>query len=331
MFVRVASKSLVFLDILENPMAPSQGPPLSVVMHKDNLRRQAEEHWLIEDRDFVSVEDYVLHLMHCRAYVKASELIKGRHVLDWGCNTGYGIEFMLQNAGDVSGLDLSDRAVAAARKRFAGRGVDIQLFDGKRCSFPSAGFDVVTSFQVLEHVSEYSEYFLEILRVLRPGGIAIFTTPNAAARLDPGMKPWNRFHVHEFHAEELRTFLGKWFEKVEIFGLFGSDTMMKIERGRVDVNKRRARRRFHWWKIRSALISTIKAILPHRLTLSLRSRFKGKIEIQQKPIASRTQRRLQPKEMQNYRVEDLYYRETGLDDALDLMAICTKPAKSNLS
>lgn len=85
------------------------------------------------------------------------------------------------------------------------------------------------SFQVIEHIANAGAYLSEIARVLRSDGVALFTTPNAAIRLDPGMKPWNEFHVREYLAEELSALLRATFPGVAVRGLFAADELYRTE------------------------------------------------------------------------------------------------------
>jgi len=75
--------------------------------HQTNVNRQANEHPLVVDSVFKTIEEYVLHLIHLKSYETASEIRICKDVLDWGCNMGYGMEILARNAASVSGLDLS--------------------------------------------------------------------------------------------------------------------------------------------------------------------------------------------------------------------------------
>ena len=207
------------------------------------IRLQAEEHPLIDDKAPETLSEKCLHLMHVKAYDEAAARAAGRDVLDVGCNTGYGTVRLVQEARSVTGVDVSPAAVAAARTREGGESVRFEVIDGLGLPFPDHSFDLVTSFQVVEHVADPGPYLREIRRVLRPGGIAILTTPNAAIRLDPGMTPWNRFHVREYRASELAVELGEVFDRVEVLGMFGVPTLYDLEIERVDANRRGVRAR----------------------------------------------------------------------------------------
>ena len=208
----------------------------------DSLRLQAEEHPLIDDAAPRTPAEKTLHLIHLKAYEEARRLTADRDVLDVGCNTGYGTVRLVGDARSITGVDVSAAAIDQARARPGGEHVEFRVIDGLTLPFADGSFDLVTSFQVIEHVTDTASYLREIKRVLRPGGEVLVTTPNAAIRLDPGMTPWNKFHVREYLADELRAELEAVFPVVEVRGLFAVPTLQEIETSRVDEARRYLRR-----------------------------------------------------------------------------------------
>jgi len=101
-----------------------------------------------------------------------------RDVLDLGCLDGMIGELFLKQGNRVSGIDASRVAVEKAQKR----GISAVCSD-LNLSFPfdTASFDVVFAGEVIEHVGDIDHFMTEILRVLRPGGALIVTTPNLAS------------------------------------------------------------------------------------------------------------------------------------------------------
>jgi SAM-dependent methyltransferase len=82
-------------------------------------------------------------------------------------------------------------------------------------------YDVVLSFQVIEHIQDDAYYLQEIHRVLKPGGIALLTTPNRSMSLS--RNPW---HIREYLAGELKKLAEKYFASVEMKGITGNDKVM---------------------------------------------------------------------------------------------------------
>jgi SAM-dependent methyltransferase len=95
-------------------------------------------------------------------------------VLDFGCGTG-GMLPYLERFGTVSAVDGDEQAVAFCYQR--GR-VEVQhVPPGEPLPFADASFDLVTSFDVLEHVEDDLAALGELARVLRPGGRLAVTVP----------------------------------------------------------------------------------------------------------------------------------------------------------
>jgi SAM-dependent methyltransferase len=266
---------------------------------------QAEKHELVSTDSFASLEEYSRFLIHKKAYEEAAQYAQGLRVLDLGCNTGYGTQILAQTARSAIGVDVSPRAIAEAKRLYPG--LDLQLVDGRALPFPDRSFDIVVSFQVIEHIAEPERYLHEIKRVLVSDGILLLTTPNAALR--PGdMKPWSPFHVREYHAAELQTLLQRHFSNAEIRGLFAEEPLHSVEVERIRRRIRKARHQQSAWR-------RFKTRLKQRLGLATG-----------KPKESRQTRKRKSKlsetELQQYTTAQYSYRSENLDQALDLMAIC---------
>ena len=343
------------VPILARMDAPGLTRPLEG--DQEAVRLQAEEHPLIEDVPPVSAAEHCLRLMHLRAYDEAVAHAAGRDVLDVGCNTGYGTLRFAPVAGRVVGVDVSPRAIDAARQRAPDGRPEFVLTSGFELPFPDDSFDLVTSFQVLEHVPDPSAYLQEIKRVARPGGTVILATPNAATRLYPGMTPWNRFHVHEYVAAELQNLLSGVFPQVRILGMFGAPELYETEIRRVDAARQRIRRKEEAVARQAAAgeatagraavaptaiqaarlfpIRIARAVLPDFARAWLRSIVRPGAKGIGRPVstphvesaAPPPAHAVEPPPMDleaflQFSVDDLLYADTDLDRAMDLLAIC---------
>lgn len=314
----------------------------------ETIRMQADEHPLIEDSPPATAAEHCLRLMHLRAYDEAVGHAVGRDVLDIGCNTGYGTIRFTPVAGRVVGVDVSPRAIDAARQRAPDGRPEFVLTSGFELPFPDDTFDLVTSFQVLEHVPDPLAYLREIERVARPGGTVILATPNAATRLYPGMTPWNRFHVHEYVATELRDLLTAVFPQVRIRGMFGTPTLYETEIRRVDA----ARQRIHLLEEAAARLASAHppaaVSRPIRRPRPLAVRMAGAVlpgfvrtwvRSVMLPVAKPVTSTASPPAIPSatpatdepaidletflqFSVADLFYADTDLDRAMDLLAVC---------
>lgn len=96
-------------------------------------------------------------------------------LLDVGCATGIFLDGMRRLGWQVQGVEPTWSAVEYARCRF---GLDV--FHGRleEAHFADASFDVITLWDVLEHVHEPRPMLAELVRLLRPGGLLVLSLPN---------------------------------------------------------------------------------------------------------------------------------------------------------
>lgn len=147
---------------------------------------------------------------HAARYVYALPYTKNKTVLDIACGTGYGIGLLRPNARFVTGVDVDPVAANEARAE-CGANAAVLLGDGLGLPFADESFDIVTSFETLEHLHERNKFLAELRRVLRPDGILLLSTPNAKYTMPVNGKPANEFHIHEYTPDELRAELGTQF------------------------------------------------------------------------------------------------------------------------
>ncbi|HKU73281.1 MAG TPA: methyltransferase domain-containing protein [Pyrinomonadaceae bacterium] len=94
-------------------------------------------------------------------------------ILDVGCGTGANL-LMLSKYGDAEGVDISEDALAFCRER----GLDkVRLGAGEKLPYEDGTFDLVTAFDVVEHMDDDLAGLREMRRVLRPGGRALLFVP----------------------------------------------------------------------------------------------------------------------------------------------------------
>jgi len=97
--------------------------------------------------------------------------------LDLGCGDGQVLKRVLEHCGprEMVGIDLDPRETEAARRS----GIYTAVHTGPASEIPEPddSFDFVFSNSVLEHIPDLGAVFAEVARVLRPGGVLIFTAP----------------------------------------------------------------------------------------------------------------------------------------------------------
>jgi len=154
---------------------------------------------------------------HMARYAFAARLASGRRVLDSGCGTGYGVNELARSAAWVVGADIASEATDYARTHSAQINTAYLQASAKALPFSAGAFDLVTAFEVIEHLASWRELLSEARRVLAPGGLFLVSTPNRlyyadSRRLD-GPNP---YHVHEFEFAEFGAALREFFPYVSI-------------------------------------------------------------------------------------------------------------------
>jgi SAM-dependent methyltransferase len=103
----------------------------------------------------------------------------GDRVLDLGCGTGDLARALAAAGFRVAGCDIAGQMLARAARQREGCAGWVRLAPGwRRLPFASAAFDVVVAASVLEYVAEPAVVLRECARVLRPGGVVLYTVPD---------------------------------------------------------------------------------------------------------------------------------------------------------
>ena len=166
---------------------------------------------------------------HLAAYHLIGPLVAEKRVLEAGCGEGYGVRWMAAHAAEVVGVDYDETAIRLATERNRDVGnVQFERIDLLELARRRPGtFDVVTNFQVLEHLEDPRPFLEAASACVRPGGCLVLTTPNRLASVSE-----NPYHVHEYVAAELEETLRPFFDHVEVKGIVGSDRVYAFEQAR---------------------------------------------------------------------------------------------------
>lgn len=146
---------------------------------------------------------------HVIRYHLAAELVRpGDHVLDAACGLGYGSYVLSQSTrcASVLGVDGSDYAISYAQQNFGATDQRLSFRRGwlpdDLADLPDESFDLVISFETLEHIANPTGLLAEFHRVLRPGGRIIVSVPNDWS--DESGKDPNPYHLHVYTLDTLR-------------------------------------------------------------------------------------------------------------------------------
>lgn len=139
----------------------------SAMLHRLNpvrlryLRERIDAHWLGDDAGFTP--------------------LAGKRALDVGCGAGLLCEPLARLGASVTGLDAAAENVAVAATHAAGSGLAIDYRTGSVEDLAGETFDLVTSLEVIEHVTDPSGFVAGLARALAPGGLLVLSTPNRTA------------------------------------------------------------------------------------------------------------------------------------------------------
>lgn len=138
------------------------------------------------------------------------QFVKNGKLLDVGCAAGFFLDEAHKRGWQVQGLDVSSFAVDYAAKRF---GYDVRQGSLTEHQYPAGNYDLVTLWDVIEHVPDPQAYISRAAELLRSGGVLALATPDVdsfPARLTG--KRWVGYklseeHVYYFSIRTLRRML----------------------------------------------------------------------------------------------------------------------------
>jgi SAM-dependent methyltransferase len=231
---------------------------------------------------------------HVAAYAAADGLLpaEGR-VLDLGCGVGH--SYALLAPRETVGVDLEPAALE-------GQDRTTVAADMRALPFPAGSFASVLSVHSLEHVPDPGRVVAEVLRVIAPGGTAVFVTPNRLTfgRPDEIIDP---YHFVEYDAQELAALLEGPFASVEVLGLHGSERYLRL----VAAEKATMERVLRLDALR------LRRALPRRARQRLYD------------LALTARRRRPAPGAQDIVPDDFRLARERLDEALDLVAVARAP------
>jgi len=104
--------------------------------------------------------------------------LAGRTAIDVGCGAGLLVEPLARLGARMTGIDAAPENIGAARAHAAAAGLDIEYIAGGIENLPGRTFDLVTSMEVIEHVTDPAAFIGALAGALAEGGLMLLSTPN---------------------------------------------------------------------------------------------------------------------------------------------------------
>jgi len=202
--------------------------------------------WLLENRG--ERHDASLDMLppartelHLRRYELAADLCNSNEcktVADLACGTGYGADLLARSShSQYSGVDIDEQTIEFAQRRHGTDKAKFYCASACETAIDSTSIDLIASFETIEHIEETDQLLKEFVRVLKPNGLLVVSTPNKM-----GPTP---YHVHDFSFESFLLAISDRFEILDVVGQLPLDTifdqtlppgMWRIDQSQVDAD-----------------------------------------------------------------------------------------------
>jgi 2-polyprenyl-3-methyl-5-hydroxy-6-metoxy-1,4-benzoquinol methylase/FMN phosphatase YigB (HAD superfamily) len=169
---------------------------------------------------------------HVHRYLLASHYCANRRVLDIACGEGYGTAILARSARHVKGLDIDPTTVEHARSHYGAPNLEFDVADAEHLVLEPTSFDLVVSFETIEHFQAHKAFLDAVKAALTPEGILIISTPNPVVYTDES-NYHNPFHKRELKYADFMRLLSGYFKQVRVYGqqMFAGSLIAPDENG----------------------------------------------------------------------------------------------------
>jgi glycosyltransferase involved in cell wall biosynthesis/2-polyprenyl-3-methyl-5-hydroxy-6-metoxy-1,4-benzoquinol methylase len=210
--------NLRFRDISVCGIHPKKSGDLDDISNCEGLKAVAKGsdfQAFMHERYVPSTWSEIAEYEHFPRYEFACRFATGLKVLDFGCGTGYGTAMLAAQAESALGVDIDATALEWAGRFHRLPNLSFQCNGDFLACFEDQAFDMVTCFEMIEHVSEPDQdrAIQALARVLRPQGLLLISTPNPDITDLYGANP---YHLRERTRKEFLDLLTASFRSVQL-------------------------------------------------------------------------------------------------------------------
>lgn len=158
------------------------------------------------------------HPEHIARYFYALQFTEGARILDAGTGCGYGAAILrLGKALSVDAVDIDPPTVEQATQRFGQLGIAFRVDDCECLSSVKGPFDLICSFENIEHLVHPEHFLRTAVSLLGPKGVLLCSTPcrETSAPFSQG-RPANKYHIREWYRDEFQAMLSERFSLVDM-------------------------------------------------------------------------------------------------------------------
>ncbi len=171
------------------------------------------------ERILLEKETPLMIARHFCAYEFAKDFVGDKEILDIGCGEGYGSDYLADYAKCVQGIDYDKDVIDYAKNKYHKDNLKFIVLDINNLDTLNKKYDVICSFQNIEHIKDTEKLLKNISSLLNDNGVFICSTCNMKDASPGCSTPFNKFHVREYLFDEFKVLFGSQFNSVEISGL----------------------------------------------------------------------------------------------------------------